>query len=470
MSGIYQEGQSKTLSGVYSLIKGAVSGVSAAARGVMALPFTASWGPVNTLQALGRAPEFDALYGTKEGLTGIGKATSAQKARTLAYYAGPSKVLGYRMATSAAAPGEAVLATGWTLQTVYPSDRAFVATVKAGVANGTTAVQITEAGVLLLSVEDSTVGGLKAKIDASGIVKVKAAGAALPTVVASVAFAGGNNGTVVTAAEYAAFLTEVEADRTANGVAFDGVSDAALLATLGAWVRRVRDEGLYITAAQGGPTAWDSALATANAASLTLNHRGIINVGNGNDGYTSADMAIYVAALAASVALNAGITDLVTPFKSVNVKSQLTLGNRIVAKNSGTLVFVMEGGQVLIDEGVNTLTTATGTEVAAMGKVRVNNALDYIAGSLETFGAKYQQSKSNTQKARQAFAALVEDSFFSPLARMEVIQPDYSYVEDPEYHGKSPAFVPKLDEAFFASSFTPADSMEKIYNKYTVQF
>lgn len=470
MAGTYQEGQSKTLSGVYSLILAILNSVSGGARGIVAVPFTANWGPVNALVLLGRATEFDAKFNTKEGATGIGGATTAQKVRTLAYKAQPSQVLGYRMATSAAAKGSATLATGWTLQTAYPSDRTFTAVVKAGVAPGATAVQIVENGVVLVSVEDTTVAGLQAKLNASGIVTVSAAGAALPTNTAGVAFAGGNNGATVTATEYGAFLTEVEADHTANGIALDGVTDAPTLATLDAWLRRVRDEGFYITAARGGVTGWDSDLALGNAQSKTLNYRGWINVGNGCDGYTSAEMAVFVAAYAASIALNASVTDQVIPFEKVNVKTPLTLGGRIQAKQAGTLVFTMEGGQVLIDEGVNTLTTAVGNDVPAMGKIRINNALDYIAGSLEAFGNAYKKTRSNTQPARQAYASLVEDTFFKPLARMEVVQPGYSYKEDPDYHGKDAAFTPKLDEAFFYSSFTPVDSMEKIYQKFAVQF
>jgi hypothetical protein len=470
MPGTYQEGQSKTLSGVYSLILAILNSVTGGARGIVAVPFTANWGPTNALTLLGSATDFDAKFNTKEGATGIGAATSGQKVRTLAYKGKPSQVLGYRMATGAAAKGSATLAVGWTLETVYPSDRAFTAVVKAGVAPGATCVQITEGGVLLLSVEDTTVAGLQAKLDASGIVKVTAAGAALPTNTAGVAFTGGNNGSAVTATEYGNFLTEVEADRTANGIALDGVSDAPTLATLDAWVRRVRDEGFYITAARGGVTGWDSDLSLGNAQSKTLNYRGVINVGNGCDGYTSAEMAVFAAAYAASIALNASVTDQVVPFEKVNVKTPLTLGGRVTAKQSGTLIFVMEGGQVLIDEGVNTLTTATGNEVAGMGKIRINNALDYIAGSLEAFGNVYKKTRSNTQAARQAYASMVEDTFFKPLARMEVVQPGYSYKEDPDYHGKEAAFSPKLDEAFFYSSFTPVDSMEKIYQKFAVQF
>lgn len=470
MAGTYQEGQSKTLSGVYSLIMALVSSVTTGTRGIVAVPFTANWGPVNSLQVMGRASEFDALYNTKEGAAGIGAATTAQKVRTLVYKGKPYQVLGYRLATSAAAKATATVPTGWVLETVYPTDRALVAVVKNGTGSGAIAVQIVEAGVILASVEDSTVTGLQAKIDATGIVKVKTAGASLPLTTAGVSFTGGSNGAAVTATEYAAFLAEVEADRTATGIALDGVTDSAILATFDTWVKRVRDEGLYITAAQGGGTAWDSDLSLANAASKTLNHRGIINVGNGVDGYTAAEMAVFAASYAASIALNGDMTDQPLDFTSVNVKTPLTIGNRTTAKNSGTLIFVMDAGKVVIDEDVNTLTAASGLESAEMGSVRINNTLDYIAGSLEAFGNEYKKTRSNTQEARRAYASLVEDKFFRPLVRQEVIQSGYSYTEDPDYHGKDAVYSPKLNQAFFASGYTPVDGMEQIYQKFGVQF
>ncbi|TVX92222.1 phage tail protein [Paenibacillus agilis] len=470
MAGTYQEGQSKVLSGVYSLIKAIVQSITPGQRGIVAVPFTANWGPVNTLTVMGRATEFDATYNTKEGAAGIGEPTTAQKVRTLAYKALPYQVVGYRMATANAAKGSATLATGWTLETVYPSDRTFQAIVKPGTAAGATAVQIIENNVVLAVVEDTTVDGLKTKLDATGIVTVKAAGAALPTAAAGVPFTGGNNGATVTATEYGAFLQEVEADHTANSIAFDGVTDTATLAVLDAWLRRVRDEGFYITALRGGPTAWDNDLALANAVSKSLNYRGAVNVGNGCDGYTAADMAIFAAAYVAAIALNASVTDQVVLFEKVNVKKPLTQGGRTAAKQAGTLIFVMEGGQVLVDEGVNTLTAAVGNDVPEMGKIRINTAIDHIAGSLEQFGNAYKKTRSNTEAARRAYASLVEDEFFSPLARMEVVQPGYSYKEDPNYHGKDAAFTPKLDEAFFVSNYQPVDSMEKIYQKFGVQF
>lgn len=472
MAGTYTEGQSQVLSGVYSLVKATSSQGPGAAIGVAAFPFTANWGPVNTLVSYASQREFADAYNAA-----LASTHTAKKVHNLAYADGtykPSKLLGYRMATVAAAKGEVTLSvengTAWTLETLYESDRAFSAVVKAGVAAGTTAVQIVEGGVLLWEGEDATIDGLAAKINASGYVKVKTVGTVLPEVTAGTAFTGGNSGDVVTVTEYASFLAEVEADGTANAVALDGVTDAAILTTFEAWVKRVRSEGIYLEGFRGGPASWDTNLADANSVSVAANYRGLINVGNGCDGYTSADMAIFLAAYACSRRLNSSITDQVAPFAAVNNKTMLNKGIRIKAKESGTVLFVLQGGRVVIDEGVNTLTAPTGDEVKEMGKMRVSRTIDYINRATEAFGEEYKKSLSNTQAARQAYAAVIEDNFFRGLANDEVIQPTYYYIEDPEYHGENPMYKPKLDEAYFYCEYTPTDSMEKIYQKFGVKF
>lgn len=49
MAGLYTEGESKILSGVYSLILAISTAITSGSRGVVAYPFTADWGPVNKL-------------------------------------------------------------------------------------------------------------------------------------------------------------------------------------------------------------------------------------------------------------------------------------------------------------------------------------------------------------------------------------------------------------------------------------
>lgn len=466
MAGTYTPGSSKPLSGVYTLIQAAVEAVSMGARGVVAYPFTSDWGPVNTLATVMGGTEFKELYNA------AATALTASKIYKHAFKGKPQRVQCYRMATGTAAKGTVTLndsgaAKSLELETLYPSARAFTAVVKDGTAGGKI-IEIVEGGVKRLSVEGTTVAALETKLNASDYVRVKSKGANLPANNAGAAFAGGNNGSAATATEYAAFLDVLEADRKANAFSLDGVSDDAILTTARAWTARVRLEGFYVTFVQGGPLAWDTNITTANTASTTANSRGIVNVGNGLEGLPGADLAIFMAARVASVALNRTLTDEPVPYATVNKK--LKPGERVLAKEAGTVVFVQDGDAILIDEGVNTLTTPGADEVAEMGKIRVNNALDQIAKDLELFGVEYKRSRSNTQEARETYAATVETSYLQPLSRMEVIQGGFFYRPDPDYHGKTAVFSPKIDEAFFHADVTPVDSMERIYQKIGVHF
>jgi hypothetical protein len=472
MAGTYIEGQSKTLSGVYSLVKGILASVTAGPIGIVAYPFTADWGPINALKPYGNSKEFKDVYNA------VNANRTAKLIYDLAFPGKPAKVLGYRTATAAAAKGTVIIndaaatpVKSLELETLYPSARAFTAVVKDGLTAGAKIVQITESGVLLVEVEDTTLDGLETKLNASLYVRVKSKGTTMPANNAGAAFAGGNDGEAVTSTQYSAFLTEVEADRTFNGLALDGVTDEAILTVAQDWLKRVRTEGLYGDLYRGGPTGWDSDLSLANTVSAARNHRGIINVGNGVDGYTSAQMAVFVAAYASSRPLNTSVTDQVVPFDAVNVKTPLTKANRELAKEKGTLLFLSQGDKVVIDEGVNTLTSPTVEgEVKAMGKMRLSRIIDHINRSLEALGNEYKKTQSNTTEARQAYAALVEDTFFRPLARQNIVQLGYSYIEDPAFHGEGATSTPALDEAYFYSEYQPVDSMEKIYQKFGVKF
>lgn len=462
MAGTYTKGVSKILSGVYSRIVAAISSITMGSRGVVAYPFTSDWGPVNELvpQTLG---EFQKTYNAdKTQLT-------AAKIFLHASKGAPSKILAYRMATDTAKRGACSLgATSLQLETLYPSTRAFTAVVKDGLESGIKTIEIIENGVKLVSVSGTTVADLAKQLNTSDYVRVKTVGTVLPENTAGTPFTGGDNGDGVTVTQYSAFLTEIEADHNANSFSLDGVTDTAIITTVETWLKRVRNEGFYVTFANGGPSDWDTNREAANTRSTSFNYRGVVNVGNGCDGYPATEMAIFVAARIASIALNRTLTDETIPYTKVNKK--LTISQRETAKTKGTLVFVMNGDFVEIDEGINTLTNPSPDESKEFGKIRVANTLDYITKDLEAFGNEYKKTLSNTDEARQCYAAMVESSYLRPLANDEIIRGGYFYRPDPEYHGKDAVYKPKIDEAFFDSDITPVDSMERIYQKIGVNF
>ena len=474
MAGIYIEGSSKVLSGVYTLIQAVVTGIPLGDRGIVTYPFTADWGPINALEPVLYAGEFDKKY------NGSGNdSLSAKLIYDNAWKGKPQRVLCYRMATETAAKGtlalnDSLTVESLTLETLYPTDRSFEVTVKDSLAiDGAKLIQLIEGGIKLMEVEETTVAALEEKINASKYLRVTSKGTDPPTNIVGEVFTGGDNGSAITSTEYSSFLDAVEANGKPQAFSLAGVTDSAIIATMEAWTKRVRDAGLYINFVSGGLITWDTDINLGNAESKNFNHRGIINVGNGVDGYTAAEMAVFVAARVASIPLNRTVTDVVIDYNAVNVP--LLPGERVKAKEAGTLVFVTDAkGMVVIDEGVNTLTAPSGGEHIYMGKIRVSNALDFISRDLEQFGNEYKKTKSNTAEARQTYASLVEDTYFRALAAMDVVKDEpgfrYFYREDPEYHGKNSVYSPALDEAYFHAEFTPVDSMERIYQKLNVVF
>lgn len=459
MAGNYTEGQSKVLSGVYTLIQAAVSRMGLSARGIVAYPFTANWGPVNELVTIVGDRDFTRTYNaTAAGFT-------AAKILEHGFKGLPSRVQSYRMAASGAKKGEATFTSGLVLETLYPTDRAFTAVVK-DTATGGTLVEIMEGSRKLATAEGANLEQLVAALNATEFVRVKTNGTGLPETTAGIDFTGGNNGAAVTSEEYVAFLDAVEAEATANAVAFDGTTDEVILELGVNWLRRVRTEGLYLNFVYAENYA---NLGEANSKSRSLNYRGLVNVGNSPDeGVTAADATIFVAARVAAIALNQSLTDEQVPYGKVPKKPKK--GERIQAKEAGTLIFVQNGNQVLIDEAVNTLTNPPAGESKEFGKIRVSNALDQISRDLEAFGMEYKKGKSNTAEARQTYAATVETNYLAGMAGREVIQPGYFYEPDPEYHGADAVFSPAIDEAFFHFDITPVDSMERIYQKGNVSF
>ncbi len=460
MAGLYTEGESKILSGVYSLIIATSTAISAGSRGVVAYPFTADWGPVNVLVS-GNVAELRNTFNALESALSVGKvynhATKGQ----------PQKVIGYRMATPAAKVAEATVGT-WVFETLYPTTRPFTITVKEGVTEGTIKFILTEKGVELWSFTVGSVEEFIQNVNSSEYIRVKTKAAALPEANAGVQFANGSNGEEVTVANYSAFLEELNADGTANAFSLDGVDDEAINAAVIAWLAEVRQEGFYVTYVAGGPKSWDNDLDIANAKSLEYNQRPVINVGNGCDGYSAAEMAIFIAARVAAVALNSTLTDETVPYNAVNKRCKRPIREK--AKLSGTLIFVAKGDTVEIDEAVNTLTSPKKPEVAEMGSIRVSSTLDYVVHDLEVFGEEYKKAKSNTESFRATYATTVEQNYLQPLVSQEILKEGAYYEPDPEYHGENAIYKPKANEAFFTGDITPNESPERIYQKLNTVF
>ena len=85
MAGLYTEGESKILSGVYSLILDISTSITSGGRGIVAYPFTADWGPVNELTA-GNLRELRDNYNAVGSSLSVGKIYTTRQTGSLKRY------------------------------------------------------------------------------------------------------------------------------------------------------------------------------------------------------------------------------------------------------------------------------------------------------------------------------------------------------------------------------------------------
>ena len=178
MAGLYTEGESKILSGVYSLILAISTSITSGGRGIVAYPFTADWGPVNELTT-GNLREL------RDNYNAVGSSLSVGKIYTHASNGEPKKVLGYRMATAEAKVAAATVDT-WVFETVYPTTRPFVLVVKDGVEDGSIKISLVENAVELTSFLVSDVDSLVTMVNSGTKAKWKTKGTILQLTVPGV--------------------------------------------------------------------------------------------------------------------------------------------------------------------------------------------------------------------------------------------------------------------------------------------
>jgi hypothetical protein len=293
--------------------------------------------------------------------------------------------------------------------------------------------------------------------------------------VSDVPFSGGDSGIDgITNADYVAALSAFET-QDFHVLALDGVSDAALRASVVAWVKRMRSEGKGIIAVLGGSAADDTAadaVSKAVARSAAIDHEGVVNVGTGavlnGQAYSSAQVAAWVAGLVAGQSLSQSTTYAASPFEDVT--RRWTRSEQEQAVQGGVFLLVHDGRRVKVLRGVNSLVTLRDGQNKGWKKIRKIRVMDQINADLQrTAEDAYIGKVNNTEEGRLALIGAGKE-YLRTLAQSNVIEgTGYDVTLDPRFYGSAPQYTPEDDQVFLVWTADDTDVMEQIFGTFYVQ-
>jgi hypothetical protein len=465
MAGAYQPGEEKVLSGAYSYLKSFIEEqTTPGLRGKVALPIVADWGPVGEFITARNKTVAESTFGEVEEFDLIWAADPR-----------PVEVLLYRVAGSSAKRAFLILRgpTGDAIRIEAKYEGELGNRLKVVVQPNL--LDSSKIDILIYLdaelVEKQTGGTNDELVDAfatSQYVKLTKISDELPISNAGENLQGGDSGKTVEATKYTAYLNALATKKGKYGVFTLGVADPALNAAAQDWTDQQRVLGNYIKFVFGGDEARDKDKNAIKQASRDANHMAIINVGSGvkwrGRTYHSYKTAIFVASLMAAMPLDYTMALYVTKFDGLTVEWEQDT-DLIELVEAGVLMFNMDNDKVIIQEPVNTLTIPGPNQSMDFRKIRVVDTFDTILLGEEEAGKAWirQQPNTNSPARRQAFCQMMKHDVFRPLAALEVIAPDYEYIENPEYHGENAIYTPKREAGHFIAGFRHQDALEKIY-------
>lgn len=473
------------LPGFYmNFVAAALAAIKAGSRGVVCCPVKANWGPVREFKTITSEQGIIDTYTSEESAT-----VTAYRTLIFALMGGAKEILAFRIADDAAAKMTLTLAdtTGAPinvvrLDSIYPTDRAFKATVQTNPVDGTKKDIKLYEGTTLLRTFTFVSGNVDAVItaindDAGNVwvdaVKLAAGNGTLANV-ADQAFAAGNDGcSTVLAADYTEFLTAAETQEF-NVLTLDAQTTGAIQTSVQTWISRVREEGKGVVAVMGGTSAVDiaaDAVSQTTVRSTGWNHEGVINVGVGGvlDGvsYYSAQVACWVAGLIAGQKLKESTTYAPAPFSDVTrrwTKSEMKL-----AIANGVFLLFHDGRIVKPLKGINTLSTLRTGQNNSWKKIRTIRVFDAINSDLQkTAEDNYIGKVNNTSEGRLALIGACKQ-YMVTLGQGEVIEKTgWDVYLDPVYYGSGATVIPAPDQVFLKWEAVVTDTMEQIFGTFVV--
>lgn len=468
-TGNWDEKNRPTIPGWYNRFKNiAQERIGTGIHGILAMPVKANWGPVNTVTTITVTSTSE---NTLKKTFGEDPNYTAYKLGRLALLGQPKAVLLYRLADGTQKTATTILkntaaADTIKLETKYPTTRDFNVTIRTNLADSSKidfllfegTVQLFSMSALSGSVDDA-IAAINSNVENEYLIasKVGTATGTLTTIT-NQKLSGGNDGTAGITNQHYLDAMSVFEGYGMDGFVLDGVTDQSLQASIKAWVIKNKNEGINIIAFVGGQS--NDTLDQSNSKSKELNHEDVVNVFAPNatyDGasYSSAEVAVYIAALATGAGLKDSICNAVTIFD--DIQPRLSKTDIASALKAGTLVLAKDADDVIVVDDVNTFKNYTDEKTDVFGTIRAIKFMNAVDGDTALKRKDFNGKTSNDDTGRTLILCSLKQ-YFETLYKAGVIAADFTVEVDKELQATA-----ESDEFFWKWSAKYVDVIKRVY-------
>jgi hypothetical protein len=470
-TGTWDEKNRPTIPGWYNRFKNkAETRIGTGIHGILAMPVKANWGPIKTVTSI---PVNSTAERKLIKTYGGDPKYTAYKLGKLALLGEPKEVLFYRLvdgsekiAALTLKNSESTPVDSLKLETKYPTTRKFNVTVRTNIADASKKdFLFFEDTTQLFSISavsgaiDEMVTLINSSVENEYIVASKIAGTSgiLGNVV-NQALSGGNDGTAaITSQHYLDAMNAFEGYGM-DGFVLDGITDQSLQTSVKAWVIKNKAEGTNIIAYVGGLKT--DSLEQANSRSKEFNHEDVVNIFATSatyDGteYSSAEVVVYIAALATGKGLKDSICNEVTIFEDILPRLSKTEIETALA--AGTLVLAKDGNDVIVVDDVNTFKNYTDEKTEVFGSIRAVKFMNAVDGDTSIKRKEFVGKTPNDDTGKTLIICALKQ-YFETLADARVIKDDFTVEIDKELQAGA-----KSDEFFWKWDATYLDVIKRIY-------
>lgn len=438
-------GQTKVRPGAYLNFKAVKSAnITASDRGVVAIPLALGWGPESKVVEITAAEVLDGSFAKKLGCT-IDDPAVQPLIEAMKY---ASKALVYSL-TAGGAKAKAAIGTEpiMTVSAIYGGTKGNKLTIS--ISKAPVAGMFEVVTMLGTIIKDKQIVAKIEELKANDFVIFEGTGVLKAS--AGVALKGGMD-MAITAQSLSNFLAAIANKRwNAVGLPLHGVAGDAFNATIGPYIKSLRDAGKKVVAVVNSYPSADC--------------EGVISV---DQGYRTETETVEVdsfvgtvAGLCAGTAINQSNTYRVIAgaLEIINNKTDEEIEKGILSGQF--MLSYRQDEAIVIESDINTLVNMNADQNNSFKKNRVIRTLDDIATTVRTtFENSFIGKVTRNAEGKNAFKSAIV-KYFTYLQNMEAIQ-DFKAEDIEIIDGEA------IDSIVVNVAVHPLDSMEKLYMTVTV--